>query len=109
MNFQSITGFKVKDCLSLPSLVWNYFNSKLDKDVNEATYSYTDKFVRRFVSQSIKGGKVGAFNQKQSTISDDIFLIISEEFNIKSNKYEIIEEYTSNINMIKLKFEKEHK
>ena len=36
--------------------------------------------MRHFVRQSIKGGKVGAFNQYfESTISDKIFKTIMEE------------------------------
>ena len=40
--------------------------------------------MRWFVRQSIKGGRVCAFNQYyKSKICDDIFKIISEEINIK--------------------------
>ena len=76
----------MKNCLSLPSLGWKYYNSKRMKKkidsrfANEPIYSYTDKYMRHFVRQSIKGGKVGAFNQYfESNISDKIFKTISEE------------------------------
>ena len=62
MNMSSITGFGMNDCLSLPSLGWKHFMSS--RCVDDQTISaYADKHMRHFVRQSIKGGKVGAFNQ----------------------------------------------
>ena len=61
MNMEQITGFGMKNCLSLPSLGWKYYNTSRSEE-DEAIYSYTDKYMRHFVRQSIKGGKVGAFN-----------------------------------------------
>ena len=99
----------MKDCLSLPSLGWKYFNSQRCED-DEPIYSYTDKYMRHFVRQSIKGGKVGAFNQNyQSSISDKIFKIIKfTGLNITGNKYEIIEQYRAYLKSYKSKYENEH-
>ena len=110
MNMQSITGFGMKDCLSLPSLGWKYFNSKRDQpDLIEPIYTYTDKYIRYFVRQSIKGGKVGAFNQiYESEISDKIFDIIKSELAIDGDKYEIIEKYSSYIKAYRTKYENEY-
>ena len=58
---EEITGFSLKDCLSLPGLGWKYFNSLRTED--EPIYTYDDKYMRWFVRQSIKGGRVFAFNQ----------------------------------------------
>ena len=65
MNMEQITNFGMKNCLSLPSLGWKYYNSMREEDDAdiEPIYSYNDKYMRHFVRQSIKGGKVGAFNQ----------------------------------------------
>ena len=50
--------------------------------------------MRRFVRQSIKGGRVCVLNQYyKSTICDVILKIISEELNVKGNIYDIIEAY----------------
>ena len=57
-----ITGFSMEDCLSLPGLGWKYFNS-LRTEEDEPIYTYNDKYMRWFVRQSIKGGRVCAFNQ----------------------------------------------
>ena len=57
-----ITGFGMKDCLSLPGLGWKYLNS-LRTEEDEPIYTYNDKYMRHFVRQSIKGGRVCAFNQ----------------------------------------------
>ena len=47
-----------------------------------------------FVRQSIKGGRVGSFNQYyKSKICDDFLKILSEEINVKENIYDIIEPY----------------
>ena len=59
---EDITGFSMKDCLSLPGLGWNYFNS-LRTERDESMFTYKDKYMRRFVRESIETGRVCAFNQ----------------------------------------------
>ena len=108
MNMENTKGFGMKDCLSLPSLGWKYFNSQRCED-DEDKYCYTDKYMRHFVIQSIKAGKVGAFNQSYgSVISNDISNIISFELGITGNNYEIIENYNSYIKTYKSEFENEY-
>ena len=53
---EEITGFSMKDCLSLPGLGWKYFNS-LRTEEDEPIYTCNDKYMRWFVRQSIKGGR----------------------------------------------------
>ena len=92
---EEITGFSMKDCLSLPGLGWKYFNS-LRTEEDEPIYTYNDKYMRWFVRQSIKGGRVCSFNQYyKSNHYDDIKRILSKELGIpkEANIYEIIEEY----------------
>ena len=97
---EKITGFSMKDCLSLPGLGWKYFNS-LRTEEDEPIYTYNDKYMRRFVRQSIKGGRVCAFIQYfKSPVYDDIKRIISKELCVKGNIYHIIEEY--------LRYKKKH-
>ena len=80
---QEITGFSMKDCLSLPGLGWKFFNS-LRIEENEPVYTYNDKYMRWFVRQSTKGGRVCAFNQYyKSKKCDDILEIISKEINVR--------------------------
>ena len=82
---QEITGFSLKDCLSLPDLMWNFFKS-LRTEEDEPIYTYIDKYMRWFVRQSIKGGRVCAFNQYyKSKICDNILKIISKELCGKRN------------------------
>ena len=59
---EKITGFSMKDCLSLPGLGWKCFNSLRTED-DEPIYTYNDKYMRWFVRQSMKGRRVCAFNQ----------------------------------------------
>ena len=59
---EEITGFSMKDCLSLPGLGWKIFLS-LRTEEGEPIYTYNDKYLRWFVRQSIKEGRVCAFNQ----------------------------------------------
>ena len=50
---EEMTGFGMKDCLSLPGLGWKYFNSLKTED-DESIYTYIDKYMRWFVRQSVK-------------------------------------------------------
>ena len=87
------TGFGMKYCLSLPGLGWKDFNS-LRTEKDEPLYTYNDKYMRWFVRQSIKGGRVCAFNQHyKSDHYNDIKRISSKELGVKGNIYDIIEEY----------------
>ena len=71
---EEITGFSMKDCLSSPGLGWKYFNS-LRTSGDERLYTYNDKYMRYFVRQTIKRGRVCAFNQNYKTKTcEDIFL-----------------------------------
>ena len=51
---EDITGFSMKDCLSLPGLGCKYFNS-LRTEEEEPIFTYNDKYMRWFVRQSKKG------------------------------------------------------
>ena len=82
---QEITGFPMKDCSGAPGLGWKYFNIMRDEN-GEPIYTYNDKYMRWFVRQPIKGGRVCAFNQYyRSKICDEVLKILSEELNVKGN------------------------
>ena len=105
---KEITGFSMKDCLSLPGLEWKYFNS-LGTEEDEAIYTYNDKYMRWFVRQSIKGGRVCAFNQYyKSKHCDDILKIINKELAVKGTVYDTIEAYMEYKNKYFKIFEKEY-
>ena len=89
---QKITGFVMKDCLSLTGP--KYFKS-LGNEEDELIYTYKDKYMRWFVRQSTKGGRVCAFNQqyKSEKICDDILKTISEKLNVKRKLYDIVDAY----------------
>ena len=90
---EEITRFSMKDCLSAAGLGWKYFRSMRDEN-DEPIYTYNDKYMIWFVRQSIKGGRVCAFNQYyKSKICDEVLKIFSEELNVKRNVYDIIEAY----------------
>ena len=104
---EEITGFSMKDCLSLPGLRWKYFNSLRTEE--EPIYTYNDKYMRWFVRQSIKGGPVCAFNQYyKSKHCNDILKIINEELAVKGTVYDTIEAYLENKNKHFKIFEKEY-
>ena len=105
---EEITGFSMKDCLSLPGLGWKYFNS-LRTEEDEPIYTYNDKYMRWFVRQSIKGGRVCAFNQYyKSKHCDDILKIINRELAVKGTVYDTIEAYMEYKNKHSKIFEKEY-
>ena len=90
---EEITGFGMKDCLSLPSIGWKCFNS-LRTEEDEPMYTYKDKHLRSFVRQPIKGGRVCSFkHDSKSKLCDNILKIISEEVIVKGNIFDIIEAY----------------
>ena len=57
---EKITRFGMKDCLLSPGIGWKYFNSLRTED--EPIYSYNDKYMRSFVRETLKGGRVCALN-----------------------------------------------
>ena len=105
---EEITGFSMKECLSLPGLEWKYFNS-LRTEEDEPIYTYNDKYMRWFIRQSIRGGRVCSFNQYyKSDHYNDIVKILSKELGVKGNIYDIIEEYLRYKKKHYEKFEKEY-
>ena len=97
-----------ENCLSLPGLGWKYFKS-LRADEDEPIYTYNDKYMRWFLRETIKGGRVCASNQYyKSKVCDDILKIISEELNVKGNIHDIIEAYLEYKNKHLKEFEKEY-
>ena len=88
---EDITGFSIKDCLSLPGLGWKYFNSLRREEV-EPIYTYNEKNMRYFHRHSIKRGRVCALIQYyKSKLCDDVLKIISEELNVQGYIYDFIE------------------
>ena len=106
---QEITGFSMKDCLSLPGLGLKCFNS-LRTEEDEPIYTYNDKYMRWFVRQAAYGGRVCAFNQYYKSKSyQDILEIISKELCVKGNDYDNIEAYMEYKKKNLKIFEKEYK
>ena len=71
--------------------------------------SSIDKYMRWFVRQSVKGGRVCAFNQNcKSKNGDDTSKIISEQLNVEGKIYDIIEAYLNYKNKYLELFEKEY-
>ena len=74
MSMEELTGFGMKNSLTLPSLANKYFNSLRDEN-EEPIFTYTDTFMTIFVRKAIKGGRCNAFNQHfKSEISDEVFI-----------------------------------
>ena len=90
-GFEELTGFGMKNSITLPSLEKIFFKSLRDEN-NEAIYNYNDEFMIHFVRQSIKGGRCLVLNQNyKSNISDEVFNNISKELDINGNVCEILE------------------
>ena len=60
---ENLTGFGMKNSLTLPSLANNYFHSSDDEN-DEPIDTYNEEFMRNFVRQSIKGGRCADSNQQ---------------------------------------------
>ena len=107
-RMQEITGFSMKDCLSLPGLGLKCFNS-LRTEEDEPIYTYNNKYMRWFVRQAAYGGRVCAFNQYYKSKSCDVILkIISKDLCVKGNDYDIIEAYMEYKNKQFKIFEKQY-
>ena len=107
MGMEELTGFGMKNSLTLPSLANKYFNSLRDEN-DEPIYIYTDPFMKNFVRKAIKGGRCNAFNQHhKSEISDEVFNIISKELNVNGIKCEILEKYFKFLNKCEKQYAKE--
>ena len=94
-GIEELTGFGMKNSLTLPSLANKYFNSLRDES-DEPIYIYNDEIMRHFVRQSIKGGRCSALNQYyKSNISQEVFNFNSKELNVNGNDNicEIIDKY----------------
>ena len=75
---EDITGFSLKNSLTLPSLCNKYFNSSRDEN-DEPIYKYTDPFMRNFVRNSIKDGRCVALNQRyKSEISEEVLILFQK-------------------------------
>ena len=107
MGMEELTGFGMKNSLTLPSLANNYFNSLRDEN-DERIYTYTDPFMRNFVRKAIKGGRCNALNQHyKNEISDEVFNIISKELNVNGNICETLEKYFKLLNKYEKQYAKE--
>ena len=94
-RMEELTGFGMKNSLTLPSPANKYFSSLRDES-DEPIYTYNDEFMRHFVRQSIKRGRCSALNQYyKSNISQEVFNILSKELNVigNDNVCEIIDKY----------------
>ena len=88
---EELAGFAMKNKITLPSLANENFTNLRDEN-DEPIYTYNDEFMRHFVRKSIKGGRRADYNQYYiSSISDEVFNIISQELNVKGNICEVLE------------------
>ena len=62
ISMEELTGFGMKNSLTLPSLASNYFNS-LEDGNDELTYTHTDPFMISFVRYLIKADRCFALIQ----------------------------------------------
>ena len=84
-GMEELTGFGMKNSLSLLALANKFFKSLRDES-DEPLYTYNDEFMRHFVRKSINGGRCSALNQYyKSNISQEVFNIISKELNVNDN------------------------
>ena len=98
----------MKNSLTLPSLTNKYYISLRDES-DEPIYTYKDEIMRHFVRQSIKGGRCSALYQYyKTTISDEVFYIISKELIVNGNVCEVIDKHFENTNKQRKTGEKEY-
>ena len=107
-GMEELIGFGMKNSVTLQSLASKYFNSLRDEN-DEPIYTYNVEYMHHFVRKSIKGGRCASYNQYYlSSISDEVFNIISQELNVKGNICEILEKYFEYTNKQTKKIESEY-
>ena len=90
---EEFTESSMKGCLSAHGLGWQYANKMRDEN-GEPIYTYNDKYMRHFVRQGSKGGRVCSFNQYyKSKICSDVLKILSRELKVEGIVYDINEAY----------------
>ena len=88
----------MKNSLTLPSLADKSFNNLRDED-DEPIYTYTDPFMRNFVSKAIKGDRCNTSNQHYlSETSDCVFINFSKELDVNGNTCDILEKFFEFLN-----------
>ena len=98
MEMQKMSGFGIKDCLTEASLGWKCFGI-YNKD--REFYTFNDKYVRDFIRNSIKGGRVASLNRYfESNQCEEIQNIIKKHLKIDDNEISnIIDEYSKYTNI----------
>ena len=105
---EELTGFGMKKSSTLPSLENKYFDSLRDENY-EPIYTYNDEYMRHFARKSIKGGRCTTLNQYfKSTVSDEVFNIMSQEIGVIGNICEILDEHFEYTNKHRKKLEDEY-
>ena len=61
-GLEKLTGFGMKNTLTLTSLANKFFNSLRDEN-DESVDTYNDEYLRHSVRQSLKSGRCAAVNQ----------------------------------------------
>ena len=91
-RIEELTGFEERNSLTLQSLANKFFNSL--RNENEPIYTHNDEFMRHLFRQSIKGGRCSGVNEYyKSSISDEVFNIMSQELGVDGNICEILDKY----------------
>ena len=106
-GMEELTGFGMKNSLTLPSLANKDFKSLRDEN-DDPIYIYNDEYMRHFVRKSIKGGRCASYNQYyKSANSVEVFSIISQELNVRGKICEILDKHFECTNKQRKKIEGE--
>ena len=65
-GMEEITGFRMKNKLTLPLLVWKHFNTLRDES-DEPIFTHGDKYMRWIERQNIKKGRCASFHRYYSS------------------------------------------
>ena len=107
MGMEELTGFGMKNSLTLPSLGNKFFNIFRDEN-DEPIFTYTDPFMRNFVRTAIKGGRFNAFNQHyKPEVSDEVLNLISKELIANGNICDLLDKYFEFLNKYEKQYAKE--
>ena len=100
---EEITGFGMKNKITLPSLGWKQFNRLRDERV-ERIHTKKDNIMWWLVRQITKAGSINAFKQyNKSKIAENFLADSSEELNVRVGACEVNDAYVEYVNENKKK------
>ena len=105
---QKITAVSCRNSLTESALAWSCLGNHL-KEENKSFYTPKDKYVRNFIRETAKGGRVIALNHKFVSSSLNNIIKIREEYFGRGLEMSVLFEKHLKYNKVKKYYENKYK